>query len=138
MHSWRCTHFAHRGCERTHVEHSSARPGEPHAAWAKAVRPPHTRAMPKTYAELLAEVRGQIRIISLEDLKARLESPNKPILVDVREKDEWRQGYVAGAVHIPRGFLEMQAETKLPDKNAPIVTMCAGGGMAPAIIIERV
>ncbi len=83
--------------------------------------------MSKTYADLLSEVRGQIRVISLEDLKTRLESKTPPILVDVREKDEWRQGFVPGSLHIPKGFLEMQAEGKLPDKDAAIVTICAGG-----------
>ena len=74
--------------------------------------------MAKTYSDLFAEVRDSVKIISLEDLKARLESGDEPVLVDVREKDEFRQGYIPGAVHIPRGFLEMQAEQKLPDKNA--------------------
>ncbi len=45
----------------------------------------------------------------------------------MREKDEWRGGFIPGAVSIPRGFLEIQAEQKLPDKNAPIVAYCAGG-----------
>lgn len=83
--------------------------------------------MAKTYSDLLQEVKASIRIVSLEDLKARMEGGEKLVLLDVREKDEWRQGYVPGAVHIPRGFLEMQAESKLPDKSARIVTMCAGG-----------
>jgi molybdopterin/thiamine biosynthesis adenylyltransferase/rhodanese-related sulfurtransferase len=45
----------------------------------------------------------------------------------VREKDEFRAGFIPGAVHIPRGFLEMQAEQKLPDKKAEIIVYCAGG-----------
>ena len=49
------------------------------------------------------------------------------MLVDVREKEEFRAGYIPGAVSIPRAFLEMQVEQKLPDKNAPIVVYCAGG-----------
>jgi len=48
-------------------------------------------------------------------------------LVDVREADEWRAGHLPGAVHVPRGFLEMQAEQKVPDKNTPIIVYCAGG-----------
>jgi sulfur-carrier protein adenylyltransferase/sulfurtransferase len=83
--------------------------------------------MGKTYSDLLQEVKGQIRQVSLEDLKARLEAGEKITLVDVREKDEWRQGHLPGALHVPRGFLEMQAEAKLPDKKAKIVTYCAGG-----------
>lgn len=85
--------------------------------------------MAKTYSDLFADVRSNVRIVSLEDLKARLDDPNKapPTLVDVREKDEFRNGYIPGAVHVPRGFLEMQAEQKLPDKSQEIVVYCAGG-----------
>ena len=45
----------------------------------------------------------------------------------MREKDETNAGFIPGAVLMPRGFLEMQAESKLPDKNAKIVVYCAGG-----------
>jgi sulfur-carrier protein adenylyltransferase/sulfurtransferase len=85
--------------------------------------------MPKTYADLFADVRSSVRTISLDAVKSRLEDREgpRPVLVDVREKDEFRAGYIPGAVHIPRGFLEMQAEQKLPDKKAEIIVYCAGG-----------
>jgi sulfur-carrier protein adenylyltransferase/sulfurtransferase len=85
--------------------------------------------MPKTYSDLFADVRNSVKTISLEAVKERLEGPadKRPTVVDVREKDEYRLGFVPGAVHIPRGFLEMQAEQKLPDKNAEIIVYCAGG-----------
>lgn len=85
--------------------------------------------MAKTYSDLFSDVRNTVRIISLEDLKARLDDKSKPapLLVDVREKDEFRGGYIPGAIHLPRGFLEMQAEGKLPDKKAEVVLYCAGG-----------
>lgn len=85
--------------------------------------------MAKTYSDLFSDVRNSVRIVSLEDLKARLDDKSKPapLLVDVREKDEFRGGYIPGALHLPRGFLEMQAEQKLPDKKAEIVLYCAGG-----------
>ena len=72
--------------------------------------------MAKTYADLLAEVKTQIRTVSLDEMKRRLEAKEPYVFLDVREKDE-----------IPRGFLEMQAEQKLPDKNAKIIAYCAGG-----------
>lgn len=85
--------------------------------------------MPKTYSDLFADVRRSVKTISLEELKRRLdERSQRPFtLVDVREKDEYRAGYIPGALHLPRGFLEMQAEQKLPDKSAEIVVYCAGG-----------
>jgi molybdopterin/thiamine biosynthesis adenylyltransferase/rhodanese-related sulfurtransferase len=83
--------------------------------------------MAKTYAELFAEVRERVRTITLEALKARLDAGTPTTLVDVREQHEFNAGYIPGAVHIPRGFLEIQAESKLPDRKAPIVVYCAGG-----------
>ena len=85
--------------------------------------------MPKTYSDLFAEIRQSVKLVSLDELKARVEhSKEKPFtLVDVREKDEFRAGFIPGAVHIPRAHLEMQAEQKLPDKNAEIILYCAGG-----------
>jgi|HubBroStandDraft_1064217.scaffolds.fasta_scaffold01625_9 sulfur-carrier protein adenylyltransferase/sulfurtransferase len=83
--------------------------------------------MPITYTDLISEVRKRTRQVSLEELKCRLEAGEKVTLLDVREKDEWRGGYIPGAVSLPRGFLEIQAEQKLPDKNARIVAYCAGG-----------
>ena len=83
--------------------------------------------MTKTYGDLLQDVKGAIRQVSLEELKAEMDRNVPMTIVDVRENDEWRQGYLPGALHLPRGFLEMQAEQKLPDRNAPIVVYCAGG-----------
>jgi molybdopterin/thiamine biosynthesis adenylyltransferase/rhodanese-related sulfurtransferase len=75
----------------------------------------------------MADVRKRTRQVSLEELKKRIDAGEKLTLLDVREKDEWRGGFIPGAVSIPRGFLEIQAEQKLPDKNAHIVAYCAGG-----------
>lgn len=83
--------------------------------------------MAKTYTELLQETKAAIRQVTLEDLKARLDAGEDITLVDVREKDEWRQGYIPGAIHLPRGFLEMQAASRIPDKSKNIVVYCAGG-----------
>jgi len=85
--------------------------------------------MAKTYSDLFSDVRSSVRLISLEDLRARLDDKGSPapLLVDVREKDEFRAGYIPGAIHLPRGFLEMQAESKLPDRKAEIIVYCAGG-----------
>ncbi|HTJ82601.1 MAG TPA: molybdopterin-synthase adenylyltransferase MoeB, partial [Polyangiaceae bacterium] len=83
--------------------------------------------MPQTYSELIAQVRQQIRTVSLEDIKSRLEAKAPMVLLDVREKDETRAGFIPGSVLVPRGFLEIQIEQKLTDKSAPIVVYCAGG-----------
>lgn len=83
--------------------------------------------MAQTYSDMLQSIKASIKQVSLDDLKARIEGGEELTLVDVREKDEWRQGHIPDAVHVPRGFLEMQAASRLPKKDATIVTYCAGG-----------
>jgi sulfur-carrier protein adenylyltransferase/sulfurtransferase len=83
--------------------------------------------MATTYTDLIADVRRQIRTVTLDEIKRRLESKAPMVLVDVREKDEWRLGYIPGSLHVPRGFLEIQIEQKVTDKSAPVVLYCAGG-----------
>ena len=49
------------------------------------------------------------------------------LLLDVREPDEFEQGAVPDSVHIPRGNLEANIESRVTDRDQPIVVMCAGG-----------
>ena len=49
------------------------------------------------------------------------------VLIDVREKHEWNEGHIPGAVHVPRGHLESNIEEKIPDKSKKIILYCAGG-----------
>ncbi len=83
--------------------------------------------MSLTSADLLAQTRASIREIALDELRRRLEAREELVLVDVREKEEFRAGHVPGAVSVPRGFLELQIEAKVPDRQAKLVVMCAGG-----------
>ncbi len=83
--------------------------------------------MPMTYSDLIADVRKSIATVSLEEIKRRLDEKVPMVLVDVREKEETRAGFIPGAIIVPRGFLEMQIEQKITDKNAPVVLYCAGG-----------
>ncbi len=77
-----------------------------------------------TYRELLAQVKGEIDEVSAADAKAR---QGAALFVDVRERDEWEEGVVPGAVHVPRGQLESRIEGLVPDREREIVLYCAGG-----------
>jgi molybdopterin/thiamine biosynthesis adenylyltransferase/rhodanese-related sulfurtransferase len=50
-----------------------------------------------------------------------------PVLIDVRETEEYAVGHVPGAKHIPRGFLESRIEGVVPDHSTPVVLYCASG-----------
>jgi molybdopterin/thiamine biosynthesis adenylyltransferase/rhodanese-related sulfurtransferase len=80
-----------------------------------------------TYRELLQQVKSEIDEIDSTEARERVESAEPPLLVDVRERDEWVEGFLPGAVHVPRGFLESRIEQLAPDRSRDIVLYCAGG-----------
>jgi sulfur-carrier protein adenylyltransferase/sulfurtransferase len=80
-----------------------------------------------SYQDLLAEVKSQIHEIGAAEAAARLSSDQPPVLVDVREPDEFDQGAIDGAVHIPRGNLESRIGGVVPDLSTPIVISCQSG-----------
>mgnify|MGYP001270999772 CR=1 FL=1 len=81
----------------------------------------------KSREDLLKAARGEIQEMSVEEVKVYLDEGNDPVLVDIRGLDEWERGHLEGAVHIPRGRLEAEAEEKAPDKTKETIVYCAGG-----------
>jgi molybdopterin/thiamine biosynthesis adenylyltransferase/rhodanese-related sulfurtransferase len=84
--------------------------------------------MAKTYDDIMNEARAVVPEVSPEEARRRMEgNGQKVVVLDVREREEYRQGYVPGAVSMPRGFLEMRVEEAAPDKEATVIAYCAGG-----------
>jgi sulfur-carrier protein adenylyltransferase/sulfurtransferase len=79
-----------------------------------------------TYRELLAQVKGEIDEVDAVRARELIESGD-PVIVDVREQDEWDEGHIPGALHIPRGNLESRIETAAPDRSRQLVVYCAAG-----------
>jgi len=78
------------------------------------------------YRELLQQVRSEISEIDATHARERIES-GEPVVVDVREQDEWDEGHIPGAVHVPRGHLESRIERLAPDTARPVVVYCSAG-----------
>src|SRR5881227_408903 len=83
--------------------------------------------MAKTYKQIMDEARQLVPEVSPEEVKGKLDGGTRPVLLDVREKEEVRQGYVPGALSLPRGFLEMRVEETVPDKSTPLIAYCGSG-----------
>jgi molybdopterin/thiamine biosynthesis adenylyltransferase/rhodanese-related sulfurtransferase len=83
--------------------------------------------MAKTFQQLMEEARREVREITVQDAQDLLEKNGNFVLLDVREKDEYREGHLEDAVSLPRGFLEIKVETTVPEKSTPIIAYCAGG-----------
>ncbi len=79
-----------------------------------------------SFRDLLAETKTQIREVDTETADATRRRAGVVVL-DVREPDEYDQGALPDAIHIPRGHLESQIEGKVTDKSIPVVVYCAGG-----------
>ncbi|HZP72217.1 MAG TPA: molybdopterin-synthase adenylyltransferase MoeB [Gaiellaceae bacterium] len=76
-----------------------------------------------TYRELLARTKEEISEVDARGAQ-ELEGAS---WIDVREMDEWQEGHLPGAVHVPRGNLESRIEGVVADKSQPVLIYCASG-----------
>ena len=79
-----------------------------------------------SFRELLAATKSEIREVDTAQADELRRKPGAVVL-DVREPDEYEQGAIPGAVHIPRGTLESTVENRITDKSAPVIIHCASG-----------
>jgi len=81
-----------------------------------------------SYRELLQRVKAEIDELGAGQARERhAATGGNALFLDVREQDEWDEGAVTGAVHVPRGNLEQRIEGLVPDRSREIVVYCAGG-----------
>lgn len=81
-----------------------------------------------SFSEILGKVKQSIREVSVEDTHARLDDNHQsPVLIDVRERDEYEQGFIPGAKWVPRGLLELKVEDLAPQREREVIIYCAGG-----------
>jgi glyoxylase-like metal-dependent hydrolase (beta-lactamase superfamily II) len=82
----------------------------------------------KPVAQLLAEASAKVPFMSLEELAERIGGNSRDMIVlDLREKDAFDAGHVPGALHLPRGQLELRVNGELPDPTVRILTCCEFG-----------
>src|ERR1035437_5385240 len=79
------------------------------------------------FLKLVDEAKSRIRQIDIEGYKKMVAAKEAHVLVDTREDGEWTAGHVASAVHMGKGIIERDIETKYPDKATRLVLYCGGG-----------
>lgn len=79
------------------------------------------------FLKLVDDAKSRIRQTTPEEVHARMERGEKLLLVDVREESEFARGRIAGSIHIGRGILERDIESRAPDHGAEIILYCGGG-----------
>jgi molybdopterin/thiamine biosynthesis adenylyltransferase/rhodanese-related sulfurtransferase len=80
-----------------------------------------------SYRDLLQQVKSEIEEVDATRARELVDSAQPPLVIDVREPDEWQDGHIPGAVHVPRAYLESRIEAVAPDHAQPVVVYCAGG-----------
>lgn len=89
-----------------------------------------TPGMVRRTEDLLDAARARVPALDPAALRQRLGSTESLVLRDVREADEFRQGHLPGALHLPRGQLELRVDSVLPAREASVVVYCASGARA--------
>ena len=79
------------------------------------------------FLKMVDDAKSRVKQIDIEGYKKMVASGEKHLLIDTREDNEWAAGHAASAVHISKGVIERDIETKVPDKSAKLVLYCGGG-----------
>lgn len=88
------------------------------------------------FLQIVQEAKKHIRETTVDEVKVRLNRGEQLCLVDVREESEWAKDHLPGAIHLGKGILERDIETRLPDPAAEIILYC-GGGFRSALAAEN-
>jgi len=83
-----------------------------------------------SFSDILSQVKRSIHEVSVDETRNQVlgQAPSAaPVLIDIRERDEYEQGFIPRAEWIPRGFLEMKIEDLVPERGREVILYCAGG-----------
>ena len=79
----------------------------------------------EAFLALVNDAKSRIRQVDIAGYQKM--AGEKHILIDTREDNEWAAGHAAGAIHLSKGIIERDIESKVPDKSATLVLYCGGG-----------
>jgi rhodanese-related sulfurtransferase len=88
------------------------------------------------FLKLVNDAKARVQEIDMEGYRAMVSAGAPHVLVDTREDSEWAAGHVKGAVHMSKGVIERDIETKVPDKTTRLVLYC-GGGFRSALVADN-
>ena len=77
------------------------------------------------FLKLVNDAKSRVKEVGIDQYQKM--SKDGHVLIDVREDNEWAAGHAAGAIHLGKGIIERDIETKVPDKSTTMVLYCGGG-----------
>jgi len=89
----------------------------------------------KTYKQIIEECLESIDEVFPWDLDEEMQSEHKPLLLDIREPEEFLAMHIRDSVNVPRGILEQSCEWDFEEtvpelvnaRDKPIVVICRSG-----------
>jgi rhodanese-related sulfurtransferase len=82
---------------------------------------------PPRFLRIVEDARKRIRETTVDEVKAKQDSCEKFLLIDVREDNEYAKDHLPGAIHLGRGIIERDIEERVPDLNTTMILYCGGG-----------
>ena len=89
----------------------------------------------KRFTDLVADCLADITEIFPWDVDEILQSERNPLLVDIREQNEYDAMHIEGALHVPRGILESSCDYNYEDtirelveaRERDVILVCRSG-----------
>lgn len=88
------------------------------------------------FLALVNDAKSRIEQIDLAGYREMVAAGHPHVLIDTREESEWAAGHAAGAIHLSKGIIERDIESRVPDKETPLVLYC-GGGFRSALVADN-
>jgi len=88
------------------------------------------------FLKLVNDAKTRVKETNVADVRKRMESGERFLLVDVREDNEWAKGHLPGAVHMGRGVIERDIEKSVPETGTKMILYC-GGGFRSALVADN-
>ena len=79
------------------------------------------------FLKIVNDAKSRVKEIDVEGYRRLLDEHREHLLIDVREESEYAAGHAKDAIHLGKGIIERDIETKVPDLKKPMVLYCGGG-----------
>ena len=79
------------------------------------------------FLAIVNDAKKRVKQTNVVEVKRRMETGEKFVLVDVREESEWAAGHLPGAIHLGKGIIERDIEQRVPDTETKLILYCGGG-----------
>ncbi|MGH9516466.1 MAG: rhodanese-like domain-containing protein [Terriglobales bacterium] len=79
------------------------------------------------FLRIVNDAKSRVKETTVDEVKQKLDHGEKVLLVDVREESEFAKDHLPGAIHLGKGVIERDIETRVPEMKTPMILYCGGG-----------